>query len=305
MTTPVKAPPKPTYAPDVHLKGSRGARKPPRTLKGDLRVLRGKLSSIRRNWNEGRISAEQKRKEVRREAEQILAPAKEKITEEGRLAGEVMKPVLRGVAAARGALRSGNRRTRPYVNSFMISLAAAWVVSPSQLLTALYERIKFGTSTTDWGFMHGPGRWFRDTVKMAVETGQVFGLVAAICLGLTPMFLFTVRNMTVNYLAQSSYRGRLAEFTVRWLSRAPYLVPAVYLIGVSYPDQITWLFGSPWELTWWQFWVAGLFCTAYYCTLWALDRAEKGLGLGFTHVLLMIPMASIASCVLYAPNAAW
>ena len=82
--------------------------------------------------------------------------------------------------------------------------------------------------------------------------------------------------------------------------------PIGYIVGISYPGAVTAVFGSPWTLQMWQFWVAGLFCTAYYCTMWVFDRVEKGLGLGYFHVLLMTPLASIVTgAALYAPGAAW
>lgn len=323
MTAPVKAPPKPPHAPDVHLKAQakQGKRKPPRTLKGDLKALAGKVSTVRDKWTSGRQEAEGKKETVRKEAKEVLAPARQKVKEEKKIAGQVVEPVIRTVALARKALDPGNSKTKPYVTSFMISLGLSWAVGP-QILTATYERLRFGTSTTDWGVLHGPGRWFRDTVGMAVETGQVASLVVAICLGLAPMMLFSIRNATAENLARSSYRGRMANIGIRWAARLPYLVPLVYVTGVAYPEYVTAVFGSPWTLQWWQFWVAGLFCTAYYFTMWALDRIErfyqerqamseeernkvKSMGPGLFHAVLMIPLASIVSGVLYTPGAAW
>ena len=320
MITPVNAPPKPARAPDVHLKNP-SSRKPPRTLKGDLRALKDKASSARVKWAEGRASAESKKEKVRREAGEIRVPVKKKVSEEAEIAGEVVKPVFKATQAAKAALDPANGRTRPYVTSFMISLAASWAVGP-QILTALYERIRFGTNTTSWGFLQGPGRWFRDTVGMAYETGQMVGLISAVIVGLAPMLLMNVRNMTAGHFARSSYRGRGADFVIRLLARLPYMVPVVFLVGVSYPDYVQALFGQAWTLEWWQFWVAGLFCIAYYCTMWAFDRIERlhrerlvlseeerkatqSMGPGLFHALLMVPLASIVSGVLYAPGAAW
>lgn len=303
MTAPVNAPPRPTHAPDVHLKNP-GKRKPPRTLKGDLKALKEKASSVRVKWTEGRKSAENKKEKVRKEAGKVLAPAKQKVSEEKQIAGEVMKPVFKVAVAVKKGLDPANGKTRPYVTSFMISLVVSWVFSP-QILLALYERVRFGTNTTGWGFLQGPGRWFRDTVGMAYETGQMTGFIASICVGLAPMLLTSVRNMAATHVAQSSYQGRATGVVLKWLGRMPYLVPLVYLLGVSYPEYVTAWFGHPWTLAWWQFWVAGLFCIAYYSTMWVLDRVEKGLGLGYFHVLLMVPLASIVSGVLYAPGAAW
>lgn len=321
MATPVKVPPKPTRAPDVHLAGS-GSHKKPRTLKGDLTKLRGKASSARSKWVDGRKAANDKKEQVRKRAETILVPAKEKVSEEKKLAGEVMKPVYRAAGAIKAGLDPANGTTRPYVTSFGISAVVSWLVSP-QILVAAYERIRFHTSTTDWGVLHGPGRWFRDTVGMATETGQTFGLVAAICLGLAPMFLFSVRNGVAKYLAESPYYGKAGRFAVKWLARAPYLVPSVYLTGVAYPKYVTSIFGSPWRLEMWHLYVAGLFCTAYYFTMWVFDRVERlhrerlamsdeeraksqSMGPGLFHVLLMVPLASIVTGVLlYAPGAAW
>jgi hypothetical protein len=296
-------PPKPKLAPTVHLKGQH--RKPPRTLKGDLKALKGKMSSTKEKWSKGKEAAEGKKKEVRKEAEEILAPVKEKVREEKKLAGEMMKPVYKAIETVKTGLDPENGKTRPYVTSFLISTVVAWVAGP-QILIALYERIHFGTSTTDWGILNGLGRWFRDTVGMAYETGQMGSLIWAAIMGLAPMVIMFVRNLAAGHLAQGTYRGRLAETGIRWLTRSAYLVPIGFFVGVSYPDQVTWIFGSPWTFQWWQFWVAGLFCTTFYCTMWVFDRVEKGLGLGYIHVLLMTPLASvITGAALYAPGAAW
>ena len=298
-------PPKPTRDPDVHLKDGSGRRKAPRTLKGDLGKLRGKVSAAVAKVGDGRKSAEEKKGEVREQAKEVLKPVSEKVDEEKKLVGEVMKPVYRAVGAVKAGLDPANGTTRPYVTSFGISAVVSWVLSP-QILVAAYERIRFHTSTTGWGILHGPGRWFRDTVGRAAETGQTFGLVAAICLGLAPMLLFSVRNGVARHLAESPYYNKAGRFAIKWLARAPYLVPAIYLTGVSYPEYITPVFGSPWRLEMWHFYVAGLFCTAYYFTMWVFDRVEKGLGLGYFHVLLMTPLASIVTgALLYAPGAAW
>ncbi|MFE0472473.1 hypothetical protein ACFW2V_12750 [Streptomyces sp. NPDC058947] len=304
MTAPVKAPPKPTYDPDVHLKPS-GARKPPRTLKGDLGKLKGKLSSARTKWADGQKSASKKKETVRKEAGEILTPVKQRVSEEREIAGEVTKPIVKAIETLKKGLDPANGKTRPYVTSFMISSVVSWAIGP-QFLLAAYERIKYGTSTTGWGVLQGPGRWFRDTIGMAVETGQMVGFTAAICVGLAPMLLFSVRNMVASHVAQSSYYGKTATLAIKWLARLPWLVPVVFLIGVSYPKYVTALFGAPWVFGWWQVWLAGLFCTAYYCTMWVFDRVEKGLGLGYFHVLLMVPLASIVTgALLYTPGAAW
>jgi ElaB/YqjD/DUF883 family membrane-anchored ribosome-binding protein len=296
-------PPKPKQAPTVHLKGQH--RKPPRTLKGDLKALKGKVSTSVKKWGEGKEKAEKKKEEVRKDAEKILAPAKEKIGEEKKLVGEAMKPVYKAIETVKAGLDPANGKTRPYVTSFMISSVVSWVAGP-QILIALYERIRYGSSTTDWGILNGPGRWFRDTVGMAYETGHLGGLIWAAIMGLAPMVIMFARNMTAGYLAQGTYHGRLSMLGIRWLTRSAYLVPILFFVGVSYPGVITAIFGSPWTFQWWQFWVAGLFCTAFYCTMWVFDRVEKGLGLGYIHVLLMTPLASvITGAALYAPGAAW
>jgi ABC-type Mn2+/Zn2+ transport system permease subunit len=204
----------------------------------------------------------------------------------------------------------------------MISSVISWAIGP-QIFLAAYERIRFHTSTTSWGILNGPGRWFRDTIGMAVETDRMGSLIWAIILGLTPMVLLGLRNATAGYLAESTYRGRLSALGVRWLTRIAYLVPVLFMIGLGYPGATAALFGSSWEMHWWQFWVAGLFCSAYYCTMWVFDRIEKlnqrlaamsdeeraeakTMGPGFFHALLMTPLASIVSgLLLYAPGAAW
>lgn len=307
MAAKAAIPPKPKLAPTVHLKGKH--RKPPRTLKGDLKALKGKVSSTREKWSKGKEVAEGKKGKVRKEAGEILTPikekTKEKVAEEKKLVDEAMKPVYKAIEVVKSGLDPENGKTRPYVTSFMISSVVSWVAGP-QILIALYERIRFGTSTTDWGILNGPGRWFRDTVGMAYESGRLGSLIWAAILGLTPMVILFARNITAGYLAQGTYRGRMAEFGIRWLTRSAYLVPIGYFVGISYPDEVTAIFGSPWTLQWWQFWVMGLFCATFYCTMWVFDRVEKGLGLGYFHVLLMTPLASvITGALLYAPGAAW
>lgn len=322
MASGVKIPPKPKRAPDVHLKGAGARRKPPRTLKGDLRALKGKASKFRSKWGDDRKEATKKKEEVRKKAAEILTPVKEKVEEEKKLLGEVMKPVQKVASIIRVSFEPGNGRARPYVSSFLLSCILSWAVGP-QILIALYERIRFGTSTTGWGILNGPGRWFRDTVGMAVETGQTKTLVWSAVLGLTPMIILGVRNLSAGYLAQVTYRGKLATLGIQWLTRAAYLTPLLYLVGISYPGAVTWLFGSPWILEWWQIWVMALFCITYYFTAWVLDRIEKlnaersamsdeeraksqDMGPGIFHAVLMVPAASVISGVLlYAPGAAW
>lgn len=303
MATGTSIPPRPQQNPTVHLKVH--PKKPPRTLKGDLKTLKGKLSSTTQKWSEGKEKAKGKKKEVRKKAEEILTPVKEKVDEEKKLVDEVMKPVYGAIESVKAGLDPKNGKTRPYVTSFMISSVVSWLAGP-QILIALYERIRFGTTTTGWGILNGPGRWFRDTVGMAYESDRLGSLIWAAVLGLTPMVILFARNITAGYLAGSTYRGRMAEFGIKWLTRLAYLVPIGYFVGISYPDEITAIFGSPWTLQWWQFWVMGLFCSTFYCTMWVFDRVEKGLGLGYVHVLLMTPLASvITGAALYAPGAAW
>lgn len=305
MATPIKAPPKPDYAPDALPKGRHGRPKQPRTLKGDLRRIRGTVSSVATKWGENRKAGTRKQDKVREQAKEILKPAKRKVDEEKKLAGEVMKPVHAVIEAVRTGLDPESGRTRPYVTSFMISSVASWVVGP-QIFLAAYERIRFHTSTTSWGFLEGPGRWFRDTVRMARETGQMSSLIWAIVIGLAPMLILNLRNMAAAHVASGNYLGRSAELGIKWLTRSAHLVPVLYLTGISYPKQTEWLFGAHWTLGWWQFWVMGLACTAWYFTMWVFDRIEKGLGLGFFHALLMVPLASIVTgFALDAPGAAW
>lgn len=320
MATKAAIPPKPKQAPTVHIKGQK--RRPPRTLKGDIKTLKGKLSSTKDKWSEGKDKAEEKKEKVRKEAEKILAPVKEKAAEEKKLAAEVMKPVQAAAAVIKNGLEPGNGKTRPYVTSFMISSVMSWAVGP-QILIALYERIRFGTSTAGWGILNGPGRWFRDTVGMAYESGRTGSLIWAAIMGLTPMIIMFTRNQVAGYLAQSTYRGRMVGFSITWLTRSAYLVPIGFFVGVSYPDQISAVFGSPWTFEMWQFWVAGLFCMAFYMTMWVFDRIERlnrersvmsdeereksqSMGPGIFHALLMVPLASIVTGILlYAPGAAW
>lgn len=320
MATPTGAPPRPKQAPTVHLKGKH--RKPLRTLKGDLKTLKGKLSSGASRWTQGAEGAEKKKAEVRKEAKKALAPVKDKVAEEKKLAAEVMKPVYKAIGVVRTNLDPANGKTRPYVTSFIISSVISWAVGP-QILVASYERIHFGTSTTDWGILNGPGRWFRDTVGMAYESGQLGALIWSAILGLTPMVILFTRNIAAGHLAQATYRGRMSRLGIAWLTRSAYLIPILYIVGIPYPDEVTAIFGFSWTLQVWQFWVAGLFCMAFYMTMWVFDRIERlnrerqamsdeereksqSMGPGIFHALLMVPVASIVTgALLYAPGAAW
>ena len=57
MTAPVNAPPKPAQAPDVHLKNPE-TRKPPRTLKGDLKALKGKADKAAKGESDNTVTDE-------------------------------------------------------------------------------------------------------------------------------------------------------------------------------------------------------------------------------------------------------
>ncbi|WP_254745597.1 hypothetical protein [Streptomyces cucumeris] len=257
--------------------------------------------SAHAKWTDGRKAAEGKKKTVREEAKEVLAPVKVGVEREKDLAREVMEPVYTAISEA----KTRSKKTRPYVTSFMISSVVSWVAGP-QILIALYERIWYRTSTADWGILHGPGRWFRDTLAMATETNRLPELISAIVVGLLPMVIMCVRDMVTRHIASGSYLGRLSMVSVRSLTRLAYAIPVVFFLGVSYKDGLYGLFGIHWQVEWWQIWVMGLFCSAYYCTTWALERAEKGLGLGYFHVLLMTPAAAIITgAALHAPGAAW
>lgn len=336
MATPTEVPPKPTKPPTVHLKGVR--RTPPRTLKGDLRKLRNKAADTRRKWVDGRAAAEEKKKEVRKKAQFTLGPVRDRAVEEGRIAGEAMKPIQKAVVTARVVLSRKNRKTKPYVDAFFVAFALSWALSP-QMLLAAYDRIVLMAGRpliapardasvleagrgTDWGILHGPGRWVRDTVRMAYETGQMGALVWAAVLGMLPMIILGIRNGAATYLSGFTYQGKLGQEAVRRLTQAAYAVPVVYLVGVAYPNLTEGLFGATWTLAWWQVWVTALVCVAYYSTMWALDRIERihqerqmlseeerdklgNMRPDFFHILLMIPVASLFGALLHAPGAAW
>lgn len=303
MATDIKIPSQPTHPPDVHLRSNRT--KPSRTLKGDLISLRNRVTAVGNRWGEGQKRAEATRQKVTERASEIVAPVGGKVVEERKLAEQIVEPVQKAVASTRGMLDPKNGRTRPWVTSFFLSSIASWALGP-QILTALYAWLWLDITPEDWGLLKGPGRWFRDTLVMAEESGQNASVIWAAVMGLLPMVLMFTRNMAAGHLAQGTYQGRMGAFAIRWLTRSAWLAPVIYFTGVAYPDQVEAVFGSPWAFEMWQFWVAGLFCTAFYCTLWVFDRIEKRLPLGATHVLLMIPLASIITgFCLNAPDAAW
>lgn len=303
MTVETEIPPMPVSPPDVHLRSKK--RTPSRTLKGDLRLLKERATTVATDWKNRQEKSEKKQEEVRSEAKKILAPVQGKIEDEKELASEVLEPVKKVFEAGRELLDPKNGRSKPYVTSFLISSIACWAIGP-QIFTALYGLVRFGVVAEDWGILNGPGRWFRDTVGMAYETDQVGTLVWSAVMGLLPMVIMFARNIAAGHLADASYQGRAGRFVIKSMTRLSYLVPVAYLTGVAYPDTVQFLFGAPWVLEWWNFWVAGLFCSAFYCTLWVFDRAEKRLPLGGTHVVLMMPLASIVTGIcLYAPDAAW
>lgn len=293
-----------------------------RLLNSRLRESRKKVESALEKWAENRTEAEHRRVDTREQTQELLAPVREKIEEEKALAGKVLQPVHWGIAAVRGNLDPKNGRTRPYVTSFMISSVLCWVFGP-QLLLAAYDRIVLLSGRTliapardasvlaaghgaDWGILHGPGRWFRDTARMASETGQTAGLIWAALLGLLPMIILGIRNAVAAYLGQFTYQSKVGEWVIKRLTLAAYLAPVLYLIVVGYADWTQRWLGFAWVFHWWQVWTAALFCTAYYCLMWVLDRVEKRLPLGGTHVVLMMPVASIVTgALLNAPDAAW
>lgn len=324
-------PPIPDRPPTAHL--SNPARKPPRTLKGDLKRLRekaveagGKLAEGRARWTEARARSTERKEEIRAEAETLLGPAREKVAEEKALALQVLEPLRRVLAgmhqATKRNLDAERGRARPWSTVLGMSAVVSWVFGP-QVFVALYDRavLLAGRSLlspgrdasvlaaghgADWGVLHGPGRWFRDTLVMAGETGRMANLYWAAILGVVPLIILFTRNSAAAYLNQCSYKSNLGEAVLRWLTWAAYGTIPAYLVLAGHAKYTQAWFGFAVTLEQWQIGVAALFCTATYCTMWVFDRIEARKPLGYTHVLLMTPTAAIVTgALLNAPDAAW
>lgn len=170
--------------------------------------------------------------------------------------------------------------------SFLWAMCFSWLIG-IQFLVALWDRVMLiielpqlvsGSHPMGFGLLHGPGRWFRDTLADHWENGGMGRLLLAAVCGIAPLLLAAAHGEKKK-LGRLYFYGLLA-------------VPTFYLIGVSYWG---------WPLEWTDIYVACLSGTAWYCTLWAKEKEP-----GFTRMLLMVPLASVVSGALaYSPGAAF
>jgi hypothetical protein len=297
-------------------------------------TFQNQIAAARTKWAEGRKASESKQQEVREEARVVIDPVKEKINESKDLAGQIVVPVLSGIQDTVDPIVQASGRekakgkSRPLVTSFGWSMILAWAVNPIMLMEAMYDRALGSKAPRDWGLLMGPGRWFRDTIVMAWETGQKASFTWAVVIGLLPMVIGTCKNVAQSNPEGALYnsmrfldravgtvwgvirwalclvlpflRGSIPqksqnESPVKWLTRLSYATPLFYLLGLSYPGATQWLFGVTWTLQWWQVGVMALTCFSYYGVMWALDRMEDGKGFDMTHVIIMMPLASMIS----------
>lgn len=170
--------------------------------------------------------------------------------------------------------------------TFMWSIIASWLVGP-QFLIALWDHVMkiagqshlmSGENPAGWGFLNGVAPWFRDQVSHHMESGSMVHIATCAAFGVGPLILAALAN---TFRAHAGY-----------LLGAAVLGPVLYLVGVSYWG---------WTLLWDDVYLVGLFSSAWYCTVWAIERKT-----GFFKFILMIPVAAIFSGGLtYAPDAAF
>ncbi|MER6605830.1 hypothetical protein ABT282_07910 [Streptomyces sp. NPDC000927] len=191
-----------------------------------------------------------------------------------------------------------------HLQCFVWASATSWVIGP-QTAIAAYERISGHPYPSDWGLLLGPGRWVRDMVKWAWESGHMPSLWMAVILGLGPMLVMSVPQSI------------LSTKSMAWIVGIGF---AVYFTGSAEYYHL-------WEkLQEWQLFLAALVALAYYCTLAVFKRrnnaraeirelhasgasddelSQMSGGADLAQVVLLIPVASICCAVLYAPGAAF
>lgn len=198
-------------------------------------------------------------------------------------AGKKTGRIAKRVRPARDAVAASVTNKRW---GFLWAAGASWLIGPQTLVAAWdrivlifgMERYASGEEPMGWGLLHGPGRWFRDQVAANEENGTMLHLLACAAFGVVPLLVLAAHREWPQY--------------GKWLLGLLVGAPALYLIGVSYWG---------WPLTWTDIYVAGLFASAWYCTVWAKSKDE-----GIFRFLLMIPLASVVSgALLYSPGAAF
>lgn len=224
------------------------------------------------------------RENVRKTLGARLSLTKEKISKVRDKAAEKTTPVRRRAADAREEVDPRNFTSRRW--GFLWATTASWLVGP-QFVVAVWDRavslcgqeiMMSGPRAMGFGFLHGPGRWFRDQVALHWETGTMGHLIACAAFGIIPLVLMAASNTWSQY--------------ARWFLGAAILGPCVYVIGVSY---------AGWVMTWTDFYLVTLFGSAWYCTV-RLREMEPG----FRRFMMTIPLASVVSgALLYSPGAVW
>lgn len=161
---------------------------------------------IKEKWLKGKEVVEGKKKEVCKEVEEILVFVKEKVCEEKKFVGEMMKLVYKVIEMVKIGLDFENGKIWFYVILFLILIVVVWIVG-LQILIVFYEWIYFGIFMIDWGILNGFGWWFRDIVGMVYEIGQMGFFIWVVIMGFVLMVIMFVRNLVVGYFVQGIYWG--------------------------------------------------------------------------------------------------
>lgn len=204
---------------------------------------------------------------------------------------EKEKPPSATAVVRKGAVDAFNSITPSRGNhfSFFWSFVAAWFISP-QVFVALADRaaIFFGASQplsgpgepSEWGFMNGPGVWFRGILETYWGGGEQGRLILLAAVGIFPILAAQVSDKV---------SSKIFPKILIWTG---YGFSIFFICGISY------------------FPVLGLHSWAelYLVTLFALSwwgfSFSRTVGPGPTKFLLRIPLASLVfGVVSYSPGA--
>lgn len=178
--------------------------------------------------------------------------------------------------------------------SFAWAAVAGWAVGPQTLL-ALYDRIALtvgsgmprssylenGGPPTAWGFLHGPGRWTRDTTAMAWETGQTSRFLICVMIGVLPVIGARVASMLDG-----------SPTAKKWATVFVYGLPLAWICLPSYVSFAGYR-------AWWE-----VYLTTLTALAWWGWRTAKTMEPGFLWFLLMIPACSfVTGAAMYSPGA--
>lgn len=170
--------------------------------------------------------------------------------------------------------------------NFLWAFAISWTIGPHTLI-AIWDRIALfirepqlmsSDEPLEFRILNGPGRWFRDTVGQHWEDGTFDRIILCAAFGVIPLMLIGAANSWPQH--------------GKWFLRTAILGPCVYVVGIAY---------AGWTLTWQDIYLVTLFATAAYCSVWLQKFKETGP----RRCLLLVPIVSVLSGLLYAPGAAW